>query len=83
MHRARLIDGTDVAVKVLRPESAPSVSVDMGIVQPFVHWLARQVPIAGIPTLPAAVDGLAEQLAEELDLRNEARVMGGSARWST
>ena len=76
VHRGRLTDGTSVAVKVLRPESLPSVSVDMGIVQPLAHWLGRQLPIAGIPTLPAAVDGLAEQLAEELDLRNEARVMG-------
>ena len=76
VHRARLVDGTEVAVKVLRPESLPSVSVDMGIVQPLAHWLGRQLPIAGVPMLPPAVDGLAEQLAEELDLRNEARVMG-------
>jgi hypothetical protein len=76
VHRARLLDGTPVAVKVLRPDSVPSVATDMGIVQPFARWLARQLPVAGIPTLPEAVDGLAEQLAEELDLRNEAAVMG-------
>jgi hypothetical protein len=76
VHKGTLVDGTPVAVKVLRPESFSSVSVDMGIVQKFAHWLANTLPVAGIPTLPEMIDGLAEQLAEELDLRNEARVMG-------
>jgi len=77
VHRATLVDGTPVAVKVLRPDSATIVATDLSLVRPFVRWLARQVPIGMLPALPDAIDGLAEQLAEELDLRNEARVM----RW--
>lgn len=75
VHRATLIDGTPVAVKVLRPGAAQSASVDMAIVSPLMHWIARQLPVGGMSTLPEAIDGLAEQLSEELDLRNEARMM--------
>ncbi len=77
VHRATLHDGTAVAVKVLRPGSATVVASDMSLVRPFVRWLAREVPIGVFPTMPETIDGLAEQLAEELDLRNESRAM----RW--
>jgi tRNA A-37 threonylcarbamoyl transferase component Bud32 len=75
VHRATLPDGTPVAVKVLRPASAPTVAADLSLVRPFVGWVARQVPIGMLPAVPEVIDGLAEQLAEELDLRNEARAM--------
>jgi hypothetical protein len=75
VHRATLLDGTPVAVKVLRPASATVVASDLSLVRPFVGWLARQVPIGMLPAVPEVIDGLAEQLAEELDLRNEARAM--------
>ena len=75
VHRATLLDGTDVAVKVLRPNSAGEVATDLTIVQPFVRFLAHQYPFGFTPAVPDIIDGLAEQLAEELDLRNEARSM--------
>jgi hypothetical protein len=75
VHRATLTDGTPVAVKVLRPASATIVASDLSLVRPFVGWLARQLPIGMLPAVPEVIDGLAEQLAEELDLRNEARSM--------
>ncbi|MEY2468558.1 MAG: hypothetical protein QOF21_1256 [Actinomycetota bacterium] len=75
VHRATLRDGTPVAVKVLRPNSAGEVATDLTIVQPFVRWLAHQIPFGVMPAVPDIIDGLAEQLAEELDLRNEARAM--------
>lgn len=77
VHRATLADGTRVAVKVLRPESAKIVATDLSLIQPFSRWVAREAPIGVLPVVPEAIDGLAEQLAEELDLRNEARAM----RW--
>jgi hypothetical protein len=77
VHRATLSDGTPVAVKVLRPASATIVASDLSLLRPFVAWLARQLPIGMLPAVPEVIDGLAEQLAEELDLRNEARAM----RW--
>ena len=77
VHRATLHDGTPVAVKVLRPQSARIVATDLSLIQPFARWVAREAPIGVLPVVPEAIDGLAEQLAEELDLRNEARAM----RW--
>jgi len=75
VHRATLHDGREVAVKVLRPASATIVATDMSLLRPFVRWLARAAPIGMLPAVPETVEGLAEQLAEELDLRNEARAM--------
>ena len=77
VHRATLLDGTAVAVKVLRPNSAEIVATDLSLVRPFVGWLFRAAPVGVVPMVPDTVEGLAEQLAEELDLRNEARSM----RW--
>jgi hypothetical protein len=77
VHRATLTDGRAVAVKVLRPSSAAVVATDLSLVRPFVRWLARWAPVGVVPAVPEVVEGLAEQLSEELDLRNEARTM----RW--
>lgn len=75
VHKATLLDGTEVAVKVLRPASAQIVASDLGLVEPFVAWLARTLPVGVFPAIPQMIEGLEEQLSEELDLRNEARVM--------
>ena len=53
------------------------MATDLSLVRPFVRWLARNVPVGVLPAVPETIEGLAEQLAEELDLRNEARAM----RW--
>ena len=75
VHRATLHDGTDVAVKVLRPHSAQVVATDLSLVRPLVNRLARLAPIGFLPAVPQTIEGLAEQLSEELDLRNEAAIM--------
>jgi hypothetical protein len=62
-------------VKVLRPQSARIVATDLHLVRPFVRRLARLAPVGVLPAVPETVEGLAEQLAEELDLRNEASIM--------
>lgn len=75
VHRAELLDGTVVAVKVLRPSSARLVATDLSLVRPLVRRLAALAPVGFVPAVPPTIEGLAEQLAEELDLRNEAAVM--------
>jgi hypothetical protein len=75
VHRATLPDGTTVAVKVLRPGTERVIADDLAVVQPLFGFLAKQAPIGILSSLPDTVAGLAEQLAEELDLRNEARSM--------
>ncbi len=75
VHRARLHDGREVAVKVLRPGIERLVATDLDLMQPLFELLARQTgdQIAG--SMLQMVDGLRQQLAEELDLRNEARAL--------
>ncbi len=75
VHRATLRDGTPVAVKVLRPGTDQVIAEDLAVVEPLFRLLARVAPVGIVSTLPDTVAGLAEQLAEELDLRNEARSM--------
>jgi predicted unusual protein kinase regulating ubiquinone biosynthesis (AarF/ABC1/UbiB family) len=75
VHRARLIDGTPVAVKVLRPGIETVAACDMALLAPFVATLANIIGGPLSTRLVQVVDGFAEQLGEELDLRNEARAM--------
>ncbi len=80
VHRARLRAaepgaGAEVAVKVLRPGIEHLVATDLDLMQPLFLLLARETgdQIAGSSL--QLVDGLRQQLAEELDLRNEARAL--------
>jgi predicted unusual protein kinase regulating ubiquinone biosynthesis (AarF/ABC1/UbiB family) len=74
VHRATLRDGRQVAVKVIRPGVASTVAADLDLMEPVMRILALQ----GVEPAYNAVSyliGLREQIAEELDLRNEARTM--------
>jgi predicted unusual protein kinase regulating ubiquinone biosynthesis (AarF/ABC1/UbiB family) len=75
VHWATLADGRDVAVKVLRPHIAETVDADIALLEPIVRFLARQGVETAAP-IHQFLAGLQRQVAEELDLRNEARVMG-------
>ena len=74
VHRARLHDGREVAVKVLRPGMAGSVALDLDLMQPIFKRLGLMgAEIGGL--LYRYLLGFRRQVAEELDLRNEARTM--------
>ena len=75
VHRAVLPDGQTVAVKVLRPGIEHAMAVDVAVMRPLFTFLGREVAVGIFGELPALVGGLAEQLSEEVDLRNEARSM--------
>jgi predicted unusual protein kinase regulating ubiquinone biosynthesis (AarF/ABC1/UbiB family) len=74
VHRGVLHDGSQVAVKVLRPGIERLVAGDLEAMRPLFHFLARQGLPAALP-LERLVFGFRDQLAEELDLRNEMRAM--------
>ena len=74
VHRARLHDGTLVAVKVLRPGIEQVVAADLDVMEPLFRFAARQGSELGGNAVSYLV-GLRRQVAEELDLRNEARTM--------
>lgn len=73
VHRGQLRDGRMVAVKVLRPGIESVVATDLAVMRPLFMFLARHVALGLTPVLPGLVDGLAIQIAEELDLTNEVR----------
>ena len=75
VHRARLHDGTDVAVKVLRPGIEATVAADLVLMRRALSGLGSVLVPGLAELLVELVDGLRQQLEEELDLRNEAEVM--------
>ena len=69
-HRARLHDGTEVAVKVQRPNVRQQVLRDLG----RARMLARGLELAGVSlilTPGQIVDELSEALLQEIDFRHE------------
>ncbi|HZU74194.1 MAG TPA: AarF/UbiB family protein [Acidimicrobiales bacterium] len=74
VHRATLPDGRTVAVKVLRPGMAARAALDLDIMQPLFKRLGLMgLELGGM--LYRYLTGFRSQVAEELDLRNEARTM--------
>jgi predicted unusual protein kinase regulating ubiquinone biosynthesis (AarF/ABC1/UbiB family) len=74
VHRARLVTGEDVAVKVIRPGIGGVVATDLDLMEPVARFVARQ-GVDGAGNAVAYLVGLRQQIAEELDLRNEVRTM--------
>ncbi|HEY8081228.1 MAG TPA: AarF/UbiB family protein, partial [Acidimicrobiales bacterium] len=75
VHRARLHDGRDVAVKVLRPGVDRSVATDLSLMEPLFELLSRATGAQLAGATLQQLDGLRTQIGEELDLRNEARAL--------
>lgn len=75
VHKGRLHDGREVAVKVLRPGIEQLVATDLDLMQPLLEILARETGDQTAGSILQLLDGLRQQLAEELDLRNEARAL--------
>jgi ubiquinone biosynthesis protein len=75
VHRARLLDGTEVVVKVQRPSVAELVHRDIAVLSWLAPFLIGRIPVASLANPPALVELFAETIAEELDFRLEAENM--------
>ena len=75
VHRARLLNGRVVAVKVLRPDVEHVVATDLDLMQPLLEILVRQTGDQMAGSTLQLLDGFRVQIGEEMDLRNEARSM--------
>jgi predicted unusual protein kinase regulating ubiquinone biosynthesis (AarF/ABC1/UbiB family) len=75
VHRATLLDGRRVAVKIIRPGIERQVATDLDLMQPLLEILARQTGDQMAGSMLQLVDGFRVQVGEEMDLRNEARTM--------
>jgi predicted unusual protein kinase regulating ubiquinone biosynthesis (AarF/ABC1/UbiB family) len=75
VHRGRLHDGREVAIKVLRPQVDRHVAVDLSVMQPLFVLLCRMTGAQVAGAMLQQLDALHTQIGEELDLRNEARAL--------
>jgi ubiquinone biosynthesis protein len=74
VHRAWLHDGTPVAVKVLRPGIERTVATDIAMMERGARFIAARGVEQGY-NMVSLIVGLRAQVAEELNLQNEARSM--------
>src|SRR3546814_9600485 len=75
VHRATLADGTEVAVKVRRPNLRGRIEQDLRLLRVLASVLARAGELGEKLNPTAIVDELAETIRAELDLRREAAAM--------
>ncbi|HEV8298294.1 MAG TPA: AarF/UbiB family protein, partial [Acidimicrobiales bacterium] len=80
VHRARLRDGTEVVVKVQRPDVTRLVHDDLRVMAWLAPFLIGRIPVAALANPPALVEVFAETISEELDFRLEAENMLDVAR---
>ena len=72
VHRARLPDGTVVAVKIRRPGIRRTVRLDRSILFFLTQGLERVVPSLRLVSLPEAVATFCDAVEVQLSLRREA-----------
>lgn len=72
-HAARMLDGTDVVVKVRRPGAREQVEVDLEILQNLAVYAGRHWKAADAYDVEGVVDEFARTLRAELDYLCEGR----------
>jgi ubiquinone biosynthesis protein len=75
VHRAQLLTGEDVVVKVQRPDAKRQVNTDLAILREFVRLTESYFKGIGILNPLAVVDTFEKSMQEELDYTNEAKNM--------
>ena len=73
IHRATLLSGTPVILKIRRPGIAPKVDADLRILEHLAHLAEREAPETRRYRPVEVVDQLRRSLERELDLAVEAR----------
>lgn len=75
VHRARLHDGTEVAVKVARPNLSERIDRDLRLMRLAAKAIERATAIGRLAKPVAVIDDFAVTLNSEIDFRNEAAFM--------
>jgi ubiquinone biosynthesis protein len=75
VHRARLVTGEEVVVKVQRPRVAELVHHDLAVMSFIAPFLVGRIPVAVLANPPALIELFAETIVEELDFRLESENM--------
>ncbi len=80
VHRARLHDGSEVAVKVQRPRVRETVASDLSILRGLAELVVERIPEARRFDPVGLVNEFDRALRRELDFRNEVYAMQRFAR---
>jgi ubiquinone biosynthesis protein len=72
VHRARLVGGERVVVKVQRPAAETEISQDLGLLRRFAEKAANRPAFQQVVDVPAVIEHLSSSLVRELDFRHEA-----------
>jgi len=72
VHRATLADGSEVVVKVQRPDVTAMVKADLGNMEDLAHQAERHVTMARTLNLGAMIHEFGDGVISELDYGNEA-----------
>jgi ubiquinone biosynthesis protein len=72
VHRATLLDGTRVAVKIQRPQIVAKTKADLGVMQELARTAEQRFALARQMNIRAIVGEFAKGVLEELDYRNES-----------
>jgi ubiquinone biosynthesis protein len=72
VHRATLVGGERVVVKVQRPTAETEITQDLGLLRRFAEKAASRPAFQQVVDVPAVIDHLSSSLVRELDFRHEA-----------
>jgi ubiquinone biosynthesis protein len=72
VHRARLMDGTEVVVKVQRPNIQQQVQSDVAIMREIARLVEDRTQLGKRLGLVGTIEEFSQVLREEMDYRNEA-----------
>ena len=75
VHKATLLTGEEVVVKVQRPQVASLIRRDLAAMSWIAPILVGRIPVSALANPPALVQVFAETIVEELDFRLEADSM--------
>jgi ubiquinone biosynthesis protein len=72
VHRAVLVGGERVVVKVQRPTAEVEIGEDLALLERFAETAANRPAFQLVVDVPAIIDHLSSSLVRELDFRHEA-----------
>jgi ubiquinone biosynthesis protein len=73
VYAARLANGQEVVVKIIRPGVEEQIKQDLEILEDMAHWAGTHTEIGRHYDLPALVDEFSYTLRNELNYRREGR----------
>ncbi|GAB2947453.1 AarF/UbiB family protein [Hymenobacter coalescens] len=75
VHKARLLDGTEVVVKVQRPDARDKITTDLSLLRELVRLTGGYLRKQGLSNPQDIVEAFERSMMQELDYTSEGRAM--------